>query len=45
MAKFVPDKWRTIKRFDTERDCETELATHGVSAECMASDDPRLKEK
>jgi hypothetical protein len=44
-GKVVPDKWKKIKRFDNARDCETELATHGVSAQCMASDDPRLKQK
>ena len=41
----IADRWRKIKRFDTERDCEKELATHGLSAKCIASDDPRLKGK
>ena len=36
-------QWRKIKRFDTARDCEKELATHGTTAQCIASDDPRLK--
>jgi hypothetical protein len=36
------ETWRKIKRYDNERDCKTELETHGLSAKCMASDDPRL---
>jgi hypothetical protein len=37
-------EWKVMRRFDTERGCKTELETHGLSAKCVSSDDPRLKE-
>jgi hypothetical protein len=39
------NEWKVMKRFVTERECKTELETHGLSAKCMASDDPRLRKK
>jgi hypothetical protein len=33
---------RKINRFNNGSECEIELATHGLSEKCMASDDPRL---
>jgi hypothetical protein len=38
------NEWKVMRRFDTERGCKIELETHGLSAKCMSSDDPRLKE-
>lgn len=37
--------WYIFSSFDTKEACEKERQVSGVSAICVASDDPRLKEK
>jgi hypothetical protein len=37
--------WYIFSSFETKEECEKERRVSGVSALCIASDDPRMKKK